>query len=220
LALIPEKARKFYEKYECRQSVAGIEAVLKGGKGGAVSVDTGDLALLLGTEVYQYHDCVQAWAEFSPGHLVELLNAVRNRILDFILAVWKEDPTAGEFERSASTVIQPSKVTQIFNTTIFGGSANLVGTAHGSSITFNVTANDFSSLERALREHTVSPQDIKELQEAVESDSKPSDKMKFGQKVSSWIAKMMGKAADGSWEIGIGTAGNLLAQAIAKYYGL
>lgn len=31
---------------------------------------------------------------------------------------------------------------------------------------------------------------------------------------------MMGKAANGSWDIGIATAGTLLAQSIASFYGL
>lgn len=40
---------------------------------------TGDLAVFLGTKVYRGQNCVQSWAEFGVGNLVELLNAVRNR---------------------------------------------------------------------------------------------------------------------------------------------
>lgn len=220
LVYIPEKTRKHYERYECRQSIASIEATLRESDEGTVGLSTGNLTLLLGANVYQDQNCIQAWAEFSTIHLVELLNAVRNRILDFVLAISKEAPTTGESVGKAATAIQPERVTQIFNTTVFGGSASLVGTALDSSIAFNIATNDFASLADTLRQQGVFDDDIKELQEAVGSDDKPVDRRKFGPKVASWIAKMMQKAADGSWGIGISAAGNLLAQAIAKYYGL
>ena len=39
-------------------------------------------------------------------------------------------------------------------------------------------------------------------------------------RVNNWIKKMMNKSLDGSWQIGIGTAGTLLADAIKGYYGM
>lgn len=220
LACLPEEARKHYEHYECRLSIASIEATLSKATSGTVRVSTGDLALTLGTEVYQFQNCIQAWAEFSTGHLVELVNSVRNRILDFALAVWKEAPNAGESVNSPSTTLESTRVTQIFNTTVYGGSANLVGTSIASKITFNIATKDFSSLEGVLSENGVAQEDIDALRSAMDSETAPMTKDKFGPRVSAWIAKMMGKAADGSWKIGLAAAGNLLAQAIAKYYGL
>ncbi len=220
LGCIPEEVRKDYESYKCRQSIASIEATLKQSDKEHLTLSTGDLAVVLGGNVYERLNCMQAWAEVSTMHFVELLNAVQNRILDFTLAIRKEAPTAGESVGNTATAIKPEKVTQIFNTTVYGGSANLVGTAYGSSVVFNIAMDDFASLAHALREEGLSDSDIDELQDAVESDHKPIDGGEFGPKVSCWIGKMMQKAADGSWGIGVGAAGNLLAQAIAKYYGL
>jgi hypothetical protein len=170
--------------------------------------------------VYQNQNCIAAWAEFPIGSVIDVLNTVRNRILDFALAVWKNQPQAGELTEKVERHLSQLTITQIFNTTIHGGSANLVATAADSSITFNIINNDFPSLERALKEKGVTTEDIAELQTAVDSDTKPESKNKFGPKVSEWSAKMVRKAADGSWKIGIGAAGSFLAQAIAKYYGL
>ena len=66
----------------------------------------------------------------------------------------------------------------------------------------------------------MSTEDISELKEALDTDPAPSTPERFGPKVSSWIGKMVGKAAQGGWVIGAGAAGKLLAEAIAKYYGL
>ncbi len=137
--------------------------------------------------------------------------------MDFALAVWKEEPAAGELSNQTGKHLEPSKVTQIFNTTVYGGSANLVGAATESSITFNIARNDFSSLEQILRDNGVSNEDIADLQQAVENDSQPTNEGKLGPRVSSWIGGMVKKAADGSWGVGVSAAGNLLARAIAKY---
>jgi hypothetical protein len=219
LVCVPEEARKHYERYECRQSIASVEAALKTDPA-TLQVSTGDLAVMLGTRVYQGQNCVQVWAEFGAGHLVELLNSVRNRILDFALAIGKVDPIAGEEgSGDANSPLKPSRITQIFKTAVYGGSATLVGSASNSSLAFNVVTNDLASLENTLRQHGLPQEDIEELQRALAADGKPPAKDKFGPKVAAWMGKMIGKAADGSWQIGIAVAGELLFQAIAKYYG-
>lgn len=163
LALLPEKVQGRYQRYECRQSIASIEAILAKDDGGTVQVSTGDRSLVLGQKVYQHQNCIQAWAEFSTNQLVELVNAVRNRLLDFALAVWKEQPEAGESGVKLSNALNSSKVTQIFNTTVYGGAANLFGSASHSTIEFNIKVNDFASLERVLRENGVGDEDVREL---------------------------------------------------------
>ncbi len=220
LLFVPEKSRKSYERYQCRLSVANVENALTQSEGGMVQVSTGDLALVLGTKVYEHQNCVQAWAQFSSSNLVELLNVVRNRVLDFSFALWKEEPLAGEPPGATSQELQATKVTQIFNTTVYGGSANLVGSAQHSMVSFQIEANDFAALEEILRENDMREEDIAALRGAIDADPRPSLPQTFGPKVSSWIAAMMKKAADGSWQVGLGAAGNLLAQAISKYYGL
>jgi hypothetical protein len=220
LACLPEKTREYYERYQCRMSIAGVEAALKGVGDGMVQISTRDLAIALGTKVYQGYNCVQAWAEFSTNNLVELLNAVRNRILDFSLAIWKENPIAGEASKSSDSSLEPAVVTQIFHTTVYGGTASLIGSAYGSSVVFNIVPNDFPSLEAVLRENGLQQRDIEELSDALNTDAPPTERDKFGPAVSSWIAKMVQKAAEGGWKISVGAAGTLLAQAISKFYGL
>ena len=216
---IPEEVRQFYQRYEHRQSIATIEDLLERGDGTRLEVSTGDLAAALGMDVYEGMNCYQASATFGPSHFVELVNAVRNRILDFTLAIWKEDPTAGDIKEEAATTIEPAVVTQIFHTTVHGGAASIVGSAHDSTITFNVVANDFESLKKVLRENAVDDADIQVLKEAIDSDDTPESGTKFGPKVSTWIGDMMYKAASGTWEIGVGVAGTVLTQAITQYYG-
>jgi hypothetical protein len=217
---LPEKTRHAYQNYKCRQSIASIEAMLNKSEKGSLRVSTGDLAVALGTEVYQNQNCLQAWAEFGLNNLIELLNTVRNRILDFALAIWKEAPTAGEGSGSMTSDIEPGRVTQIFNTTVYGGAANLVGSATNSPVSFAVSQNDLSSLEKVLCDNGVQDSEMAELRTAITTEGRPQKGQGFGPAVSSWIAKMMKKAAEGSWAIGLKAAGSLLEKAITNYYGL
>jgi len=216
---VPEELRDAFQTYRCRQSIASIQDLVQKAEGGTLQVHTGDLAVALGTNVYQNQNCIQAWAEFSVGNLIELLNAVRNRILDFAIAIWKEAPNAGEVQK-ADGGIETARVTQIFNTTVYGGAANIVGSADNSSVSFSVSENDLESLEKVLRDAGVSERDLEELRSALAADSPPERGAGFGSRVSDWIAGMMRKAAQGSWKVGLSVAGNLLAKAISRYYGL
>lgn len=221
LVCIPERVRKYYDRYECRLSIANVEDTLaKSRDAGMVEVNTHDLAVALGTKVYQDQNCLQAWAEFSTTNFVELVNTVRNRILDFTLALWKQQPLAGETRGVPAQGLGASMVTQIFNTTVYGGSANLVGSAHDSSVSFHIVKNDFASLEQVLCENGLEKKDIAQLHSAIKADEPPTSPQGFGPRVSSWITAMTEKAASGTWKIGLGVAATLLEKAIAKYYGL
>ena len=218
LGLLPEDVRKSYNEYEFKSSIAVIESILERDDSGMITVTTNDLSLTL-DNVYKHLKCLECWAEFDTTNLVELLNTVRERILDFSLAVGKEHPNVGEMNPNASESPSSDKITQIFNTTVYGGTANLVGTANNSSVAFNIVSNDFESVRRALQNNGVSGQDITELERALAADKPPQSPDQFGPKVSSWVAKMMEKASKGAWGIGIAAGGALLAKIISKFYG-
>ena len=117
--------------------------------------------------------CLECWADLDTTNLVELLNTVRDRILDFSLAVWKEHPNAGEMNSNAPDPLARIKITQIFNMTSMVGLANFVGTANNSSLAFSSVSNDFESVRRVLQNNGVSEQDIKELEKALAEDKVP-----------------------------------------------
>lgn len=219
IALLPQEIRERYYRYECRQSIGGMEQLLKGAETNILTVSTGDLALALSTNVFENQTCIQAWAEFGKAHIYELFNSVRNRILDFSIAIWNENPTAGDTTKSPGISIEPSLVTQIFNTTVYGGSVNLFGNTDHASVKTNVFQGDTISLEKALQEINVQKKDIDSLKKAIREDKLPEEKSKFGPKVSNWISRMIKKAAEGSWAVTVSVAGKILYEIISNYYG-
>ncbi|MDP3541138.1 MAG: hypothetical protein Q8T11_01570 [Elusimicrobiota bacterium] len=218
MACVPVETRKAYEHYENRNSIAAIEDILKKSTdgGGTATIHTSDLSLVLGQKVFDGYNCIEAWAEAENGQLVEVMNSVRNRILDFSLAIWKEAPDAGQ-GTEAGKGLKVARINQIFNTTVHNGSVSLVGNADHSTISFGISSGDFESLAKALGEKGVDREDLVELKKVIQE--KPTENG-FGPKVSAWMGKMIQKAANGSWEVGVAAAGTLLSQALAKYYGI
>src|ERR1017187_142486 len=184
-----------------------------------MTISTQALSAALGGNVYEGYNCVRAWAEFSKVSLVSLLHAVRNRVLDLSIALWKEQPLAGESTMGSPTNASAERATQIFNTVVHGGSATVVGTAVESIVGSQIVAKDFVSLAKVLSKEGIADEDISELRVAVESEPKIEQAGRFGPQVGSWVAKMMKKAAEGSWQVSLGAAGELLAMALSSYYG-
>ena len=162
-----------------------------------------------------------AWALHSAGAMTQILTEVNSRLLDFVLELSEKFPS----EMDSSEMKTRSKevgVSDLFNNAVFGDNATIVvGDSNTQTIKNTVTKNDLPSLIEVLKEHKVSDEDIAELETSIEKDN-DSDQVKegaFGTEVSSWIGRMVGKAASTAWDVKVGAAGSLLATAIGKFYG-
>ena len=207
-----------YERYPCRQSIAALEALLKTG-GNHFTVGTGDLSLALGGNVYQNMNCLQSWAEIGSGAIVEVLNSVRNRVLDFSLAIWKASPVAGEPGASVKDRLDTAHVTQIFHTTIYGGAATILGSAENSSIS-TVAQGNMDVLRGVLTKQGLPSGAVESLQRAIASDPMPPHDAKFGPKVSAWLVSIADKAIASTLAAGGSLALKSVSEAVAHYYGI
>lgn len=207
------------EPFGCHYSIASIESMLAASTDNSMRVSNPSVAVDIGDSLYIDMNCLEAWGEFGTERFVNVLNAVRNRVLDFVLAVWKEEPNAGEIG-STSQTLGPQDITQIFNTVVYRGGANVIGSSQNSTITVNVTTNDHDSLLSELRNHGISEEDLNSLRDAISAEPEKPTNGQLGPRVANWVAAMVGKAATGTWNIGIGAAGQLLGSAIGQYYGI
>ena len=111
---------------------------------------------------------------------------------------------------------------QVFNTFILGGSAQIAAgnqkIEHKTDI--KIIQNDFDSLRQFLTSHQVGEEDILELDQAIREDKESGAETGSGDKVNSWLGRMVSKAANGSWKIATDVAANLLTKALMHYYGM
>ena len=154
-----------------------------------------------------------------PIHVAsQVVTAVKNKLLDFMLELESQFGMETNIEDLKK---QPTKINYIMETTIHNtGDGNVINTGEQAQITANIkiTKGDKKQLQDMLTQNGVESDDINSLLQIVDVET-PSD-MKFGQEVNLWIQRMMAKALDGTWKVGIGAAGALLAEALKKYYGM
>lgn len=156
----------------------------------------------------------------APANIVnQILTSIRSKLLDFMSELndeFGEDVDYSIFRKS------PDKISRIMYYTI-NGDGNIINSGDNSQINAEIKINKGSkeTLSETLDTHNVDKSDIEDLLQIVDSEKDYVERYrKFGPSVSKWIQKMFGKAVNGSWQIGIGAAGSVLADAVEKYYGL
>lgn len=156
------------------------------------------------------------------SQLMAIQKKVRNIILDWSMRL-EEDGVLGEglkFSEKEKEKVAAMSVNNFNIQNMQGVAGNISGGTINQNNQMNIQPKDFDSLAKHLMQNKVEFSDIQALQGAIESDPTPSEPNKLGSNVSGWIGNMIGKAANGSWDVSIAVAGTLLAEAITKFYGL
>ena len=173
--------------------------------------------------IYEHMNCLSAWKVIPRGSIVALVDAVRNRILSFVLEIEEEDPDAGEAAPNSPPISQ-ERVSQVFHTHIYGNVGNITeGSQHvHQKSTITVRNNDIDSLKKFFESVGMPDEKIKELLVALEKDSSDEVKRtkKIGPKVSTWIGSIVSGIAQGAIPIIQNVDANLITNTILTYYGL
>ena len=208
------------------QSVSSIENQIKEGKSGRLEYSfPAELVGIIqqnwrkmGNPYLQLINCKKT---ISLNTLNEILSFVRNNLLDFMLKIDEEFGNITEIEELKT---KHKQITHIMNKTIITntGDGNVVNTGNDTKISATITINkgNKDELSKYLQDVGISQSDTEELVAIIDSEEPDKENRTFGKKVNNWIQKMIGKALDNSWNIGIGAAGSILGEAIMRYYGM
>lgn len=221
---LPDEIRDVYLMMDFHQSVAALESLKGRNKGTLEHVFSAEMVAILQNNIRKmgnpYFQILVAKKWIPINILDQILSVVRSKLLDFMLKL--DDEFGGvtnleEFQNSNKLI------TSIMNQTIVNnGDGNILNTGDSVKIEAKISINkgDKESLSNFLSKHHIDNADIEDLLKVVDIESPNSQKGTFGLQVNSWMNKMLGKALDGSWQVGIGTAGGMLADAIQSYYGI
>lgn len=167
-----------------------------------------------------YLQLISLYREISSVAIVEILSNIRNKLLDMMLEI---DQKFGHISELKELKSKNDEIRTIMNHTIINntGDGNILNT--GNEVTLkaeiNITKNDKEALSKYLLENGIKIEDVSELINLIDEKEPDYKNKTFAHNVNEWTKKMLGKALDGSWNIGIGAAGSLIAAAIGKYYG-
>lgn len=147
------------------------------------------------------------------------LYSVRSKILSFSEELERNNILGEEWEFTE----QEKKMTQNVHYTI-GNVGNMANHNDNSTINqtstnnVNIIKGDFNSLASNLRSHGIEEADIQELQTIIDITPLPQSQSEYSSELKSWMAKMIGKSIDGTWQVAVGAAGSLLATGIQQYF--
>lgn len=222
ISCIPKKYREQMRSSYMMQPISAYVSLLERSDGDNLQEPwSPDFTAMYGRDIYQNMNCMQAWKVIPRAAVVSLVEAVRNRILSFVLEIESENPKAGEAEINKPPISQ-ERVTQIFNTTINGSVGNLTGgSSHFSqSLQIVVTPGDLESLQRYLTSLGLSTDEVQELETAVKADGTHSKQKELGKSVTGWLGVLMTKIAKGVVPTLKGIEANLITKALLMYYGI
>jgi hypothetical protein len=192
LYCVPEDLREVLGHCYLTTSVAAMESLVSGNYEGHFNEPWDpDLVVYLGSDIYQYMNCMQAWKIIPKGAVVAALDAVRTRVLNFVLEIEAENPSAGEAALN-SNPLPMEKVSQIFNTYITGtvqnlapGSSNFQQTA---TYTEKSNAEVFSQLLEAVKNAGLQSEASRSVEVAVEEMQAAQGTSSFKQRYQNFIS--------------------------------
>lgn len=211
-----------FHVFECRQPIGTINLDEIKVSEGRFSINLDNYILLLQGKLYDPSvSLTRFWGEISASQVLGIIDAVRSRVLDFVLKLKRTYPEADAIDGLITKTHEDKQaVTHIYYTTIQGDNVGPVGNNAGASITITVNRGNKVQLREELAKHGVDATDILELEAALADEPVVKEGSTFGPKVAGWIGKMAGKAASGAWNVGINVGTTVIQSALLAYYGL
>jgi hypothetical protein len=235
VSMIEEPYRQAFKYVYVREGIAAIEKLAreneKGDSGGQIVTPLPMEMLHILQEparkLYKTDvriDVVGARLAGNASIVVEIPNAIRTKLLDFVMSIadtFGYDIEIDSFNKKAETNNQT--IIHQMNTTINNsGDGNLINTGNENKIDSNVTLykGDIARLQKELRDQGIDEADIAEISEIVVSEKPNEEKAILGEKSNGWISKVINKSLNGIGKIATGISSNLIAALIKQYYGM
>ena len=166
----------------------------------------------------QYDEKYKDYGEIDFNFVERVYADTRNmavNLLDVSNIAGRLDDFIG---KTKATMGKKNNLGNLSNAT-FGPNATIIVGDNNNVKSSYVSKGNFDELKNLLANNNVSETDISELQIILDKEEPNTETEIFGTETNGWISKMVNKCLDGSWAIGIGAAGKLLADGIKAYYG-
>ncbi|SFN06124.1 hypothetical protein SAMN05421594_0729 [Chryseobacterium oleae] len=236
VSMLEEPFKSIYKYVKVREGISSIEqlgkeATLDGDSNKEIGVAFPmEMLRILQTparKLYQSDvriDVVGATLCTSKNIIVEIPNAIRTKLLDFVMSIAKEFGYYIEIETfNKNPEINNQTINNYMSTTINNnGDGNLINTGNHNKIENNVQINkgDLKSLQEELRNQGIDEIDIQEISTIVSEETPDLENNRLGTRANSWITNIMNKSLNGIGKISTGITVNLLATLVKGYFGI
>jgi len=133
LSIFPQELQEAISSIELREGAKEFESMIAG-----TTAENGSYKYLwppemlpfLHNRIYENMNCLNAWRVISRNQIAQILDTIRNRLLNFILELSDRYPedTKSDFENSVK--IPDDQISQVFNYFIMGNNPHIVGSTN------------------------------------------------------------------------------------------
>lgn len=207
------------------QGVAAYEGMIaKDASGFAAMSWPADLVLKYQSSFFDGYALNRAWQEIPMTSLVEIIDTVRTKLLQFALELESDGlDVEAAISEGKTEAIKPA-VTQIFHTIINGGSPVIGGNAgHSFNIAENqiIVEGDFNSLSERLSSIGVNQPEVAELARLLAAEECTAKaESALSTKMKGWVSGAATAIAKKSGEMTLEVTKAALTAAINSYLGI
>lgn len=221
--LIPDEHRDWLFTNHFKEGVAHYEALIATGEHMFVNNWPSEVVALYGqsSTFLPDYNMMAARKLIPVSQFVQMLDAIRNKVLCFVLDIERENPEAGEGPVGAEPVPH-ERVTQIFTTNIYGGSnVWAAGSTEVTQATTQVAAGDWIALRQALTRIGIPEEDVDDLRIAIDEDRQSgTDLSSEASRVKGWLGRTTVKLATGALAVtNNDAAGGIIAGLVLAFLG-
>ena len=166
--LIHKHAGARWSTLEIREGLFAIDSIIDGAEPGMqMSVDCGDLILLLQGKIYENYSCIAVKGIFGLHVYASIRAAVRTKVLDLTLELERSVPSAADimvgFKRQTLAPVEVENVTKATHIIVHGNLNQVNNSGTSGPITVTSTQGDVSALLEGLTKSGLSKTHAREL---------------------------------------------------------
>ena len=163
-----------------------------------------------------------AWQAVGKANIAEMIDAIRNRVLEFCLRPEKEIPELmSDDDDSDLPSGAEAAASRVVNQVIVFGShvGNIANASPGAKqVAPVVKPNDLAGLADALNEIGVPLEEVEQLRATIKTETDGAGKT--AQPCAHWYKRAKQAVASGTWSLAQGATISMIRGAILSYLGL
>lgn len=222
---LPEKLQERAEVLKFSEPIATVEALVRDAETSTLMQQwPGNLVLWVQKEgkfSKGAHVIIHSiWQEVATASVLGIIDAVRNRILEFCLRLAKESPDLLADDVEAPSPDAESAAKQVFNQVFVMGdnTGNIASGSPGSmQAAQTVEQGDLAGLLKLLTDSGVPAVEVQELGAALEEEKTAQG---IGPKAKAWLAKATKAIGSGAWTVAKGVTTTTITKAVLAYFGI
>lgn len=172
---------------------------------------------------YQF-SVIAARLSTNPNKILEIPNAIRTKLLDFVNSIAEEFGYDIEIDTfNVAKEINNQTINNFMGTSITNsGDGNVINTGDHNQIgnSANISKGNKEQLQSELKKLGIEEEDIAEIVEIVSVEKPNREKGLLGPKANSWITDILGKSLNGIGKLASGISVELLASLLKQFVGL